>query len=68
MLHINNKYKPVTTKPVIKSDYTTTVVPSIQGKGLNELISKIKDLKLKENHRKRNTDKISFSYKNIITN
>ena len=49
------------TKPVIKPEYTTSVVPSIQGKGLNELISKIKDLKVKENHKKRNADKISFS-------
>ena len=57
MLHINQKYKPVMTKPVMEQDYTT---PSIQGKGLHELISKIKDLKLKENHRKRNLDKISF--------
>ena len=61
MLHINQKFKPVMTKPVIKPDYTTSVVPSIQGKGLNELISKIKDLKIKENHKKRNLDKISFS-------
>ena len=61
MLHINKKYKPVMTKPVMEQDYTTSVVPSIQGKGLNELISKIKDLKIKENHRIRNADKISFS-------
>ena len=58
MLHINKKYKTVMTKPVMEQDYTT---PSIQGKGLNELISKIKDLKVRENHRKRNLDKISFS-------
>jgi hypothetical protein len=58
MLHINKKYKPVMTKPVMEQDYTT---PSIQGKGLHELISKIKDLKVRENHRKRNLDKISFS-------
>ena len=58
MLHINKKYKPVMTKPVMEQDYTT---PSMQGKGLHELISKIKDLKIKENHRKRNLDKISFS-------
>ena len=58
MLHLNQKYKPVMTKPVMEQDYTT---PSIQGKGLNELISKIKDLKVRENHRKRNLDKISFS-------
>ena len=61
MLHINQKFKPVMTKPVMEQDYTTSIVPSIQGKGLNELISKIKDLKIKENHRKRNLDKISFS-------
>ena len=62
MLHLNQKFKPVMTKPVMEQDYTTSVVPSIQGKGLNELISKIKDLKIKENHKKRNTDnKISFS-------
>ena len=62
MLHLNQKYKPVMTKPVMEKDYTTSVVPSIQGKGLNELISKIKDLKIKENHRKRNLDnEISFS-------
>jgi hypothetical protein len=61
MLHLNKKYKPVMTKPVMKKDYTTSIVPSIQGKKLHELISKIKDLKVKENHRKRNADKISFS-------
>ena len=61
MLHLNQKYKPVMTKPVMEQDYTTSVVPSIQGKGLNELISKIKDLKIKENHKKRNLDKILFS-------
>ena len=58
MLHINNKYKPVMAKPVMEQDYST---PSIQGKGLNELISKIKYLKIKENHINRNADKISFS-------
>ena len=58
MLHINQKFKPVMTKPLMEQDYTT---PSIQGKGLHELISKIKDLKVRENHKKRNADKISFS-------
>ena len=43
MLHINQKFKPVMTKPVIEPDYTTSVVSSIQGKGLNELISKINE-------------------------
>ena len=56
MLHINKKFKPVMTKPVLEQEYTT---PSIQGKGLNELISKIKDLKVKD--KKRSADKISFS-------
>jgi len=46
------------TKPVMEQDTTT---PSIQGNGLHELISKIKDLKVRENHKKRNFDKISFS-------
>ena len=53
MLFINQKYKPVVTKPVMEKDYTTSVVPSIQGKGLNELISKIKMSKVRENHRKK---------------
>jgi hypothetical protein len=61
MLYINQKFKPVMTEPVIKPDYTTSIVRSIQGKGLNELISKIKDLKVRENHKKRNAGKISFS-------
>ena len=45
----------------MEQDYTTSIFPSIQSKGLHELTSKIKDLKIKENHRKRNADKISFS-------
>ena len=53
MLHLNQKFKPVMTKPVMEQDYSTSVVPSIQGKGLHELISKIKDLKVRENHRKK---------------
>ena len=32
MLHINQKFKPVMTKPVMEPDYTTSVVPSIQAK------------------------------------
>ena len=58
MLHLNQKFKPVMTKPVMEQDYATSIVPSMKGKGLNELISKIKDLKVRENHRKRNADKI----------
>jgi len=45
----------------MESDYTTSVVPSVQGKGINELISRVKEMKIKENHKKRNVDnKISF--------
>ena len=61
MLHIIQKFKPVITKTAMEQDYTTSVVPNMQGKGLNELISKIKYLKVRENHKKRNADKISFS-------
>ena len=61
MLFINQKYKPVVTKPVIEPDYKTSIMPSVQGKGINELIQKVKDIKIKENHKKRNSDnKISF--------
>jgi hypothetical protein len=61
MLFINQKYKPVVTKPVIEPDYNTSIMPSLQGKGINELIQKVKDIKIKENHKKRNADnKISF--------
>ena len=38
-----------------------------EGKGINELIQKVKDIKIKGNHKKRNADnKISFELKNII--
>ena len=61
MLFINQKYKPVVTKPVREPDYNTSIMPSVQGKGINELLQKVKDIKIKENHKKRNADnKISF--------
>ena len=61
MLFIHQKYKPVITKTAMEQDYDTSIMPSVQGKGINELISKVKDIKIKENHKKRNTDnKISF--------
>ena len=64
MLFINQKYKPVVTKPVIEPDYNTSIMPSVQDKGINELIKKVKDIKIKENHKKRNADnKISFELK-----
>ncbi len=56
MLFINQKYKPVITKPVIEPDYNTSITPSVQGKGINELIQKVKDIKIKENQKKRNAD------------
>ena len=61
MLFINQKYKPVVTKAVKDPDYNTSIMPSVQGKGINELIQKVKEIKIKENHKKRNSDnKISF--------
>jgi hypothetical protein len=62
MLVVNPKYKPVMSKQVkpvkMETDYTSSVV---QGKGINELVEKVKALKVKENHKKRNVDnKISF--------
>ena len=61
MLFVNPKYKPIITKPSEKSEpsYTTNITPNIQGKGLNELIEKVKELNKK---RKLNSnDKISFN-------
>ena len=52
MLFINQKYKPVVTKPVIEPDYNTSIMPSVQGKGINELIQKVKDIKIKENQKR----------------
>ena len=48
MLFINQKYKPVITKPVIEPDYNTSIMPSVQGKGINELIQMSKILKLRK--------------------
>jgi len=62
MLHLNNKFKHAMTKPVMEPDYNTSIMPSVQGKRLNELIQKVKDIKIRENHRKLNLDKkVSFS-------
>ena len=61
MLVVNQKYKPIKQVKPMESDYTTSVVPSVQGKGINELISRVKEMKIKENHKKKNVDnKISF--------
>ena len=49
MLVVNPKYKPVMSKPVkMETDYNSSIV---QGKGINELIQKVKDIKIKENHK-----------------
>jgi hypothetical protein len=67
MLFINQKYKPIlTTQPVKmkEPDYNTDVIPSIQGQGINELIQKVKDMKIKELNKKRNmnsNNKVSFN-------
>jgi hypothetical protein len=46
------------TKPVMEQDYTTSVVPSIQGKGLHELIRKKKF----ENKRKSQKKKLGYNF------
>jgi hypothetical protein len=61
MLFLSQKYKPVLSKPVKEPDFNSSIIPSIQGKGINELIERVKKLKVKENQKKRNVDnKISF--------
>lgn len=66
MLFVNHKYKPIITKPVQDKkefDFNSSIMPTIQGKGLHELIQKVKDIKVKEINKKRNTStnsKISF--------
>ena len=49
MLFVNPKYKPIITKPSEKTEpeYNTNITPNIQGKGLNELIEKVKELNKK---------------------
>jgi len=65
MLFINKKYKPMITKQMeTKEDKEQDFTPNIQGKGLNELIEKVKDMKVKELTKKRKTNsnsKISFN-------
>ena len=61
MLFISQKYKPMLTKPV--ENKVTEPMTTMQGKGLNELIEKVKDLKVKEINKKRklnSNSKISF--------
>ena len=63
MLFINKKYKPMITKQTENKEDKRDFVP-IQGKGLNELIEKVKDMKVKELTKKRKSNsnsKISFN-------
>ena len=55
MLFINKKYKPMITKQTENKEDKRDFVP-IQGKGLNELIEKVKDMKVKELTKKRKTN------------
>jgi hypothetical protein len=64
MLTINQKYKiKILPKKELNNDveeiqYNTNIV---NGKGLNELIDKVKDIKIKELNKKKNSNKkISF--------
>ena len=64
MLFINKKYKPMITKQSDTKEKEHDFTPNIQGKGLNELIEKVKDMKVKELTKKRKTNsnsKISFN-------
>ena len=64
MLFINKKYKPMITKEHVSIKEDKQDFKPIQGKGLNELIEKVKDMKVKELTKKRKTNsnsKISFN-------
>ena len=60
MLVVNQKYKPIITKPIQdknringEDDYNSSIISKFQGKGINELIQKVKDIKIKEIHKKK---------------
>ena len=64
MLFIHQKYKPMITKEHVSVKEDKQDFKPIQGKGLNELIEKVKDMKVKELTKKRKTNstsKISFN-------
>jgi len=68
MLFINKKYKPIITKQSDTKEKEQDFMPNIQGKGLNKLIEKVKDMKVKELTKKRKTNsnsKISFNLNKI---
>jgi hypothetical protein len=63
MLFIHQKYNPMITKENQSKEDKQDFKP-IQGKGLNELIEKMKDMKVKELTEKRKSNsnsKISFN-------
>jgi hypothetical protein len=70
MLVVNQKYKPIITKPIQdknringEDDYNSSIISKFQGKGINELIQKVKDIKIKEIHKKKHENsknKITF--------
>ena len=60
MLFINKKYKPMITKQSVTKEKEQDFMPNIQGKGLNELIEKVKDMKVKELTKKRKTNSNSM--------
>ena len=64
MLFINKKYKPMITKQSDTKEKEQDFMPNIQGKGLNELIEKVKDMIVKELTKKKklsSNSKISFN-------
>ena len=64
MLFIHQKYKPMITKENVSIKEDKQDFKPIQEKGLNELIEKVKDMKVKELTKKRKTNsnsKISFN-------
>ena len=64
MLFIHQKYKLMITKEHISVMEDKQDFKPIQGKGLNELIEKVKDMKVKELTKKRKSNsnsKISFN-------
>ena len=64
MLFIHQKYKPMITKENVSIKEDRQDFKPIQGKGLNELIEKVKDMKVNVLTKKRITNsnsKISFN-------
>jgi len=56
MLFINKKYKPIITKQAKTTEDKEDFKPNIQGNGLNKLIEKVKNMKVKELTKKRKSN------------